>query len=89
MAERSATGSAILASALAGSVLGAAGLAWWLLRAADQRRLTLGRITARLPLSLSALQSGGRDGELEQKVNDLNRAIEDVRRQLESLAPEG
>lgn len=98
MAERisSAGGTAILASAMAGAVVGAAGLAWWLLSAAERRRFTQRQ---RRMLTLSRLQEGERDGEsqstrplleteLQQKVQDLNRAIEDVRRQLEGLTPE-
>jgi hypothetical protein len=87
--------SAILASAVAGAVLGAAGLAWWLLDQADRRRQSLRQ---RRTLSLSRLQEGSRESdpvqqrpllesELQHKVQELNRAIEDVRRQLEGLSP--
>lgn len=98
MAERTSSpgGTAILASALAGAVVGSAGLAWWLLSAAERRRFTRRQ---RRVLTLSRLQEGARDAELpsarplletelQQKVQDLNRAIEDVRRQLEGLTPE-
>ncbi len=96
MAERGSPASPILASAVAGAVIGAAGLAWWLLAEAERRRLAQRQ---RRSLTLSRLQAGSRDGddgerrpllerELQHKVNELNRAIEDVRRQLETLSPE-
>lgn len=94
--------SALLVSAMAGALLGAAGLSWWLLREAGRRR-QLER-QARL-LRLSRLQSGVLDGDplsatlplqrsttptlerepLQDRVQQLNQAIEDVRRQLEQL----
>ncbi|MCT0219201.1 hypothetical protein KQ304_09340 [Synechococcus sp. CS-1329] len=97
MAERGSPVSPILASAIAGAVIGAAGLAWWLLAEAERRHLALRQ---RRTLALSRLQGGFRDSEegeerrpllkheLQHKVNELNRAIEDVRRQLETLSPE-
>jgi hypothetical protein len=48
-------GSALLASAVAGAVLGAAGLAWWLLSLAERRRLAARQQRA---LALSRLQGG-------------------------------
>ncbi|MGL6134565.1 MAG: hypothetical protein ACRC1L_10320 [Prochlorococcaceae cyanobacterium] len=47
--------SALLASAVAGAVLGAAGLAWWLLSVAEQRRLAARQ---QRNLALSRLQGG-------------------------------
>lgn len=90
--------SALLISALAGAVLGAAGLGWWLLSKAERRR---GSLRQQRVLRLSRLQesggavdglpaaaslAGSDDRELHQKVHQLNEAIEDVRRQLESLS---
>ncbi|MCT0200838.1 hypothetical protein KQ313_14290 [Synechococcus sp. CS-1325] len=86
----------LLASAIGGALVGAAGLGWWLLSEAERRRQALRQ---RRSLSLSRLQEGSRDGELgehrplldselQHKVKELNRAIEDVRRQLECLSPE-
>jgi len=83
-------------SAMAGAVLGAAGLAWWLLSEAERRRLGPRQQSQ---LRLSRLQDGGdpeeafsqppagqpRDLELHDKVHELNQAIDDVRRQLEGL----
>ncbi len=96
MSERGTGRSGVLASAMAGAMLGAAGLAWWLLAEAERRRQVQHQ---RRVLTLSRLQEGSREGELpdrrplletelQQKVQHLNRAIEDVRRQLESLTPD-
>jgi hypothetical protein len=91
-------GSAILASALAGAVVGAAGLAWWLLSEADRRRrdqrqqrlLSLSRGQAITPEELegSASARPTLDPQLHDRVQQLNQAIEDVRRQLERLQPQ-
>lgn len=89
--------SALLISALAGAVIGAAGLAWWLLSAAEKRRL---RARQQRVLRLSRFQDSGgvlddpaavatserSDRELHDKVHQLNEAIDDVRRQLEAMA---
>jgi hypothetical protein len=93
-------GSGVVLSAVAGAVLGAAGLAWWLLSEAERRRLQ--NRQARM-LRLSRLQDGsevadalpspprssqpiGHDRQLHDKVHELNQAIDDVRRQLEAMA---
>ncbi|MFM7087705.1 MAG: hypothetical protein ACKOXO_12050 [Cyanobium sp.] len=85
----SGSGSAVMASTLAGAVLGAAGLAWWLLSTAERRR------QARRHLDL--LRQGGRrglqpaeeapvsDAHLHDRVQQLNAAIDEVRRQLEQM----
>lgn len=94
--QRNGSGNGVLLGALAGAVLGAAGLAWWLLSEADRRRQERHQ---RRGLELSRLQNGADepflpdrhprlDRELQDKVQQLNRAIEDVRRQLEALTPE-
>lgn len=87
--------SGVLISAMAGAVLGAAGLAWWLLSEAERRRLQ--RRQERM-LRISRLQDGsefsdpqrpaavGQQRELHDKVHELNQAIDDVRRQLEAMA---
>lgn len=84
--------SGIVLSTVAGAVLGAAGLAWWLLSEAERRRQ--GPRTPR-SLRISQLDDGyeleadrptaTRDLELHDKVHELNQAIDDVRRQLEGL----
>lgn len=88
----------MVGSALAGALIGAAGLAWWLLSEAERRRTTLRQQRS---LSLSRLQSGGEpleandpaeplhERQLHQKVHELNQQIEAVRRQLEQLQPQG
>ncbi|MFM7548603.1 MAG: hypothetical protein ACKO7Z_08145 [Cyanobacteriota bacterium] len=97
MAERSSHGgnSAVLLSAMAGAVLGAAGLTWWLLSEADRRRQSGARRHAR---PTAAATSNGYmvadapaprplpERALHDKVHELNQAIDEVRRQLESLS---
>ena len=82
-----------LAPALAGAVLGVAGLAWWLLSEAERRRTGPRRQrTLRFDDALAAddgldqptAQPRG-ERELHDKVHELNQAIDDVRRQLESM----
>lgn len=89
--------SAVLASAVAGALIGAAGLAWWLLSEAERRRSGVGpRRQPRLTRSQSSMDASEapalnqplQDRELHQKVQDLNQAIESVRRQLEQLQPQ-
>ena len=89
-------GSGSLATLLAGAVIGAAGLAWWLLSEAEQRRQrqrTLSRYGADQPEALEADDDSTprplRERELQDKVHQLNQAIDDVRRQLESLSTPG
>lgn len=91
-------GSGNLLSGMAGALLGAAGLAWWLLSEAEKRRLTSTRSQGLRP---PGSQQGGRLAEaqldhpltsaqgqkdLHDKVHELNQAIDDVRRQLEGMA---
>lgn len=98
MAQQSSadSGGALLVSAVAGAVLGAAGLAWWLLSEAERRRLQprqqrvvrLSRLSNAADAGdISAAEVQDRLGErdLHDKVHELNQAIDDVRRQLESM----
>lgn len=94
---QTAGSSGALASAVAGAVIGAAGLAWWLLSEAERRRSWVGqRRHPRLSRQQSALETTEatalnqppRDRELHQKVQELNQAIDSVRRQLEQLHPQ-
>lgn len=97
MAERSGPGgsSGVVLSAMAGAVLGAAGLAWWLLSEADRRRQASGRPRPRAgaaPAAGYAMPDAPAprplpERDLHDKVHELNQAIDDVRRQLESLSP--
>ncbi len=88
-----------MASGVAGVLIGAAGLAWWLLSEAEKRRLERGQQRG-LQLSrraqgddfdsstkFRALNSLQGHKDLHDKVHELNQAIEDVRRQLEGMAP--
>ena len=90
MAEQNSSSASLLLSALTGAAVGAAGLTWWLLSRAE-RRQALGDQFKRLGLNGGVQENGSSQASpenLEQKVNRLNLAIEDVRRQLESMAPE-
>jgi hypothetical protein len=88
MADPSSRGgsSTVLLSAMAGAVLGAAGLAWWLLSEADRRRQS-SRVDQvdRQPVPDAPPPRPLPELDLHDKVHQLNQAIEDVRRQLESL----
>lgn len=98
--QQSAANSTVVLSAMAGAVLGAAGLAWWLLSEAERRRLQghqqrmlrLARLQdgseVAEPTSAvpSAQPRGAQDRQLHDKVHELNQAIDEVRRQLEAMA---
>lgn len=85
-------------SVMAGAVIGAAGLAWWLLSEAERRRLDTDRPRS-LRLSTRstpvAVEVGpGKSSELHERdlhdrVHELNQAIDDVRRQLEAMNTQG
>ena len=89
-----ATGSS-LPSLISGAVLGAAGLAWWLLSEAENRQRTRKQ---RSMLYAPRMQDGSEafevspsaqydknNDQLEHRVEQLNAAIADVRKQLEDL----
>ena len=81
-------------SLISGAFIGAAGLAWWLISEADKRKEEKKQ---KAMMYASRIQDGSeaidtnqniKDNEgdkLEQKVEELNSAIADVRRQLEEL----
>jgi hypothetical protein len=85
-------GGVLLSTAVFGALAGAGGLAWWLWRQSRRRTLALGELPVPQPTRFSgggtktSLTEGAtqRDG-LPDRVQQLNQAIEDVRRQLESL----
>ena len=89
-------GSGSLGTLLAGALIGAAGLGWWLLSEAERRRsqqrrdssLRVNRLSwsGDEPLESQGRREPLRDSELQDKVHELNQAIEEVRRQLESLS---
>ncbi len=95
MAQRE-TASGTLATLISGAVMGAAGLAWWLLSEADRRQHSKRQ---RSMLYAPRIQDGSeafdateqvvQEGQLEHRVEQLNAAIADVRRQLEDLGARG
>jgi hypothetical protein len=95
MANRD-SGSGSLGTLLAGALIGAAGLGWWLLSEAERRRdqqrqsrsLRLNRLSWNEDEAVEpqAKQRPLRESDLQDKVHELNQAIEDVRRQLESMS---
>mgnify|MGYP003955431711 CR=1 FL=1 len=91
--RESSTGT--ISSLISGAVIGAAGLAWWLFSEAERRQqsrkqramLYAPRIqdgSEAFETSTSSLQNQNSD-QLEQRVEQLNAAIADVRKQLEDL----
>ena len=95
MANRDSS-SGSLGTLLAGALIGAAGLGWWLLSEAERRRgsqrqersLRINRLSWNEDeeLDTTANKRPVREAELQDKVHELNQAIEDVRRQLESMS---
>ena len=91
--RESTTGS--LASLVSGAILGAAGLAWWLFSEAEKRQETRKQkamlYAPRIQDGSEAIDTSSpsinkRDNDqLEQRVEQLNTAIADVRKQLEDL----
>ena len=95
MGQYRESNSGSLASLISGAVLGAAGLAWWLLSEAEKRQETRKQ---KAMLYAPRIQDGSEATEfvpnsfsnqsneqLEQRVEQLNSAIADVRKQLEEL----
>jgi hypothetical protein len=85
-------GGVILASAVTGAVVGAAGLAWWLLSEADRRRQASRQLRRLVqpreaPIAPIEGQVNRLDPQLHDRVQQLNQAIDEVRRQLEQLQP--
>lgn len=99
--DQGSDSSVLLIGLVAGSLLGAAGLGLWLLRRAEERRRPSGgglssSSTSRRRVSLEPpfgeeplIGPAPTDGELHDKVQRLNVAIEDVRRQLETMGTDG
>ena len=89
MAQRE-TASGTFATLISGAVLGAAGLAWWLLSEAERRQRAKRQrsmlYAPRLQDGSEAFEANDRhEVQLEHRVEQLNSAIADVRRQLEDL----
>jgi hypothetical protein len=94
--------SSLMLGLLGGTVLGAVGLGWWLLSEADRRRRQRSLPTAlgagegrplsvdgpvELPLRLRNNRQENSSPALQERVQQLNQAIDEVRRQLEALQP--
>ena len=84
-----------LSSLLSGAILGAAGLAWWLFSEAERRNQTRKQkamlYAPRIQDGSEAFESTNtisndpKNVNLEERVEKLNAAIADVRKQLEEL----
>ena len=84
-----------LGSLLSGAILGAAGLAWWLFSEAERRQQTRKQkamlYAPRIQDGSEAFESSPtsigekKNEKLEERVEKLNAAIADVRKQLEDL----
>ena len=88
MVQNHDNGSGTLTTLVTGAVIGAAGLAWWLLNEADRRRRISGQ---KAMLYVPRMQDGSEvyessdNGQLEERVEKLNAEIARVRAQLEGL----
>ncbi len=95
MSQYRESSSGSLGSLISGAILGAAGLAWWLLSEAERRQESRKQkamlYAPRIQDGSEALESSNLSIEnknsekLEQSVEQLNAAIADVRKQLEDL----
>ena len=92
MSRQQESTSGTLFTLLSGALIGAAGVGWWLLTEAERRqRLKRQRSMLYAPRmqdgseAFEANQYVNRDDQLDHRVEQLNSAISDVRRQLEDL----
>ena len=90
MSRQQESTSGTLFTLLSGALIGAAGVGWWLLTEAERRqRIKRQRSMLYAPRmqdgseAFEANQYADRDDQLEHRVEQLNSAISDVRRQLE------
>lgn len=99
-----ASGSTLVLGVVVGAMAGASGLAWWLLKETERRRqlLSMGSRIAQTQLALKSADTAAfvdsrahqgaqspRESPLQDRVQQLNQAIEEVRRQLEQLQTQG
>jgi hypothetical protein len=99
-----ASGSTLVLGVVVGAIAGASGLAWWLLRETERRRQlqSLLERTSRTQLALKSASSTlfaepgaqqevhpPQDSPFQDRVQQLNQAIDEVRRQLEQLQTQG
>ena len=95
MSQYRETSTNSFSSLLSGAILGAAGLAWWLFSEAERRQekrkqkamLYAPRIQdgSEAIETIEKSDKNGKEDNLEQRVEQLNAAIADVRKQLEDL----
>ena len=95
MSQYRESGTNSFGSLISGAILGAAGLAWWLLSEAERRQESRKQkamlYAPRIQDGSEAIDSvapnleNGKSEHLEQRVEQLNAAIADVRKQLEDL----
>jgi hypothetical protein len=99
--SRHRSGSSLLLSAMGGAVVGAVGLGWWLVAEAERRRQSrpgrqlhpgdqarpVALASPQGPGAIAAPQSAAIDTRLRDRVQELNKAIDEVRRRLEQLEP--
>ena len=94
MGQHREPANASLSSLISGAVLGAAGLAWWLLSEAERRHKTRKQramlYAPRIQDGSEAIEASSASNQieseqLEERVEQLNAAIADVRKQLEDL----
>jgi len=99
--SRHRSGSGLLLSAMGGAVVGALGLGWWLVAEAERRRQSrpgrqlplrdrarpVSLASPQAPQAITAPQSATIDTRLRDRVQELNKAIDEVRRRLEQLEP--
>ena len=99
-----ASGSTLVLGVVVGAMAGASGLAWWLWRETERRHklqralqrtarpdLAL-RSASSVPFADSSANHGAhppQDSPFQDRVQQLNQAIDEVRRQLEQLQTQG
>ncbi len=100
-----ANGSTLVLGVVVGAMAGASGLAWWFLKETERRRQLQSGVqrTARADLALNSAsttpfdhsrvnhgaQPPQQDSPFQDRVQQLNQAIDEVRRQLEQLQTHG
>jgi len=100
-----ANGSTLVLGVVVGAMAGASGLAWWFLKEMERRRQLQSVLqrTTRAELALNSAstkpfdhprinhgaQPPQQDSPFQDRVQQLNQAIDEVRRQLEQLQTQG
>ncbi len=100
-----ANGSTLILGVVVGAMAGASGLAWWFLKETERRRQLQSVLqrTTRADLALNSAsttpfdhprinhgaQPPQQDSPFQDRVQQLNQAIDEVRRQLEQLQTHG